>query len=146
MTMASGWFGITERDIKDATALAFNVEADTFKVPLVTDTYTPDFNAHDFYNDITNELTTAGGYTQPGNAIASPTYVVSSGFVVLDATDTAYTALTKTGIRGLVLFDDTLASDPLILAQTFGADYAPTAATLTIQHDANGIGRVDIIP
>jgi hypothetical protein len=145
MTMASGWFGITERDIKDTTALAVDFQLDTCRYVLVLDGYTPDFNAHDFYADITNEASNGNGYTTGGQSADSLTYAVSSGFVVLDATDEVFTSLTKT-VRGLVFDDDTLASDPLILAQTFGSDVVVTAGNLTIQHDANGIGRVDIIP
>lgn len=146
MAMASGFFGITLRDALDASALAVNVEADTFKNVLVADGYTPNFDTHDFYADITNELANGNGYTSGGKAITTPTLVASGGYLTFDADDTSWTAMTKTGIRGRVLDDDTLASDPLLIATTFGADYAVTAGTFTIQESANGLWRVDYIP
>lgn len=146
MTMASVWFGITERDINDTTNLANDYQTNSFKIPLVENGYTPDADTHDFYADITNELTAGSGYTATGQTLDTVTFAVSSGFVVLDALDEAYTSMTKSLIRGLVVFNDTLASDPLILAQTFGSDQSVSGGTLTIQHDTNGIGRKDTIP
>lgn len=146
MTMASGLYGVSLQDIFDATQLAVNTASDSFTHTLHTDTYTPDFNAHDLYNDLTNELATAGGYTQNNKALTTVTFVVSAGFVKLDCDDTAWTAATFSGVRGRVINDGTLTGDPLICGTTFGADYGVTAGTFTVQEHANGILRVDIIP
>ncbi len=40
-----------------------DIEAGTHKLALATSSYTPDRDTHDFFNDITNELSTADGYT-----------------------------------------------------------------------------------
>lgn len=145
MTMASGFFGTTMQDVFDASQLAVST-ADTFTMTLHTDSYTPDFNAHDFYADLTNELATAGGYTQKAKNLTTPTFVVGSGFVKFDADDTAWTSATFSSVRGRVVLDDTLTSDPLLIATTFGADYSVTAGTFTVTEHANGLWRIDIIP
>lgn len=144
MTMASGFFGITLEDAFDATALDPNFDADTIKIPLVTDTYTPNFNTHDQFADVTNEVS-GTGYTTPGANLASQTWGTSGGFVTLDGADTSWTTATITA-RGAVPFDNTLAGDPLICAVTFGADYTSTAGTFLIQWAAAGILAFDIIP
>jgi hypothetical protein len=59
---ASGLYGLTiEKYLNNGAAI--NLEAEDLKVALVTDTHTPDFNAHDFYADLTNEIGSGGrGY------------------------------------------------------------------------------------
>ncbi len=145
MTMASGLYGITIRDIYDASQLALNTGSDSFKFALVTDTYTPDFNAHDFFADVTNEIS-GTGYTAGGNVLDNTTFLASGGFVTWDNDDEAWTTATFSAVRGGVLYDDTLASDPLIMAVTFGSDFAVTAGTFTIQWAATGLWRFDVIP
>lgn len=145
MAAASGFFGTTLQDVFDASQLAVNVGSDSFKMSLHTNTMTPDFNAWDFFADLTNEVS-GTGYTAAGKAITTPTFVVGSGFVKFDADDTAWTGATLSSVRQRVLFDDTLASDPLLICTDLGADYAVTSGTLTIQESTNGLWRVDIIP
>lgn len=53
----------------DATALLSLTT--NWKLALVTSTYTPDAEAHSVYGDLTNELTTANGYTAGGIALGS---------------------------------------------------------------------------
>lgn len=147
MAMATVLFGITFRDALDTSGLAVNLQADAFKNVLVTDTYTPDANTHDFYADITNEIAAGGGYTSGGEAIdtPAPTLTVSGGYLVHDNGDTSWTAATFSAVRGRVYIDDTLASDPLVMAKTFGADYSVTAGTFTIQEAATeGIFRISL--
>lgn len=145
MAAASGLYGITLRDVLDATALAVNIDSDSFKLALVTDTHTPDFNAHDFYADLTNEVS-GTGYTAGGAVTASETIAVSGGFVTIDFADVAWTTATFSSVRAGIWYDDTLASDPLICSNTFGADFSVTAGTLTVVVHANGYLRFDIIP
>ena len=54
-----------------------DVANDTIKVALVTSGYTFDAG-HQFFSDITNELSTAGGYTAGGATITSPTISVTN--------------------------------------------------------------------
>lgn len=145
MAMASGLYGITYRDVFDTSQLAVNIDADTFKMLFVTDTYTPDFNLHDFYADVTNEVT---GTNVPsgGTATAGESIVASAGLLTIDANDLSIGSATASSIRGRVITDDTLASDPLILATTFGADYSPAGGTLLITEAAQGWCYIDFIP
>ena len=68
-----------------------DMDNDTFKLMLVTSTYT--FSAaHTVKTDITNELSTANGYTAGGASLTSVTWSQTSGTATFDAADTAWTA------------------------------------------------------
>lgn len=146
MTMASGFYGITLEDAFDATAIDPNLDADTVTLALVTDTYTPNFNTHDQYADITNEIAAGGGYTTGGNNLDTPTWATSGGAVTYDTADEAWTSATFSSVRGGVGYDNTLTGDPLLWAATAGADYSVTAGTLTYQVAAAGHFYFDITP
>lgn len=140
MTMASNTYGIFVRDALGNTK-AIDCDADSFKYALVTDSYTPNFSTHDEYADITNEIV-GTGYTATGQVIGSSTWAISSTFVVFDGNDMSWTTSTLTSVRGGVVYDDTVANDPLMCAVTFGADYSTVAGTFAVTHSANGIWRV----
>lgn len=147
MTANSVLFGITWRDALDATALAVNFEADTFNMALCTNTYTPDADAHDFYNDITNELASSGGYTQPGPQLDSVVInlTVTTDYLTVDFADETISSASFTARQG-VLFDNTLTSDPLISAHDFGQDYTASAGNFVIQPAATGAIRFNLDP
>lgn len=144
MTMASVFFGTTLEDAFDATALDPNLDSDTIKFALVTNTYTPDPNAHSAFADVTNEVT-GTGYTTGGATLGTQTWATSGGFVTYDSADPTWAASTISSIRGGVGYDSTV-SNRLLWAVTFGADYSVTSGTLTVQVDTNGWFRFDIVP
>jgi hypothetical protein len=66
--------------------------SDALKWTLHTSTYTPNQDTHVFQSDLTNELSTAGGYTAGGLALASGTmvYTAANSWGVARANSTAY--------------------------------------------------------
>jgi hypothetical protein len=117
--------------------------ADTHKVALCTSTFTPNQDTMDYYNDLTNELTTTGGYTAGGATLGSPTITLDAdtNIIKLDAADTTWSAATFT-FRYAVIYDSTPGSDatnPIIGYVDFGADVGSTGADFTIQWNASGI-------
>jgi hypothetical protein len=66
--------------------------ADTFKCTLHTNTYTPTIT-HQFQSDLTNELSTAGGYTSGGLTLSGVAISITAAnsWTVTAATSTAYT-------------------------------------------------------
>lgn len=141
MTMASGYYLQTYTDVYDASQLAVSIGSDSFKGALVSDTYTPNFNTHTLFSSVTNEVT-GTNWAAGGVVLASLTIVASGGFSTWDATDVSVATTTLTGVRGYILYDDTLANDPLQWAITFGADYATVAGTFAVVWNASGIARV----
>jgi hypothetical protein len=135
----------------NAFVSAFNkkidFDSDTIKVALCTSSYTPDQDAHDFFNDITNEVT-GTGYTAGGATLtsASITYTGASNVLKLDGDDTSWASSTITA-RYAIIYDatpGTAATNPLIAYVDFGADVTSTAGTFTISWDAAGIASVTV--
>lgn len=120
-----------------------DLDTDTFKVALLTSTYTPSMT-HDQYADLTNELSTANGYTSGGATLANVTWAQTSGSAKFDADDVVWTA-TDSGItaRYAVIYDDTATGKELVayvLLDTSPADVTATAGnTLTLTWSASGI-------
>jgi hypothetical protein len=117
-------------------------DSDALKVALCTSTYTPNQDTHDFFNDITNEVS-GTGYTAGGAALASVTWAYTSGTNTwtLDAADTAWAGSTITA-RYAIIYDSTpgtAATNPLIGYVDFGADVISTGGAFTITWAATGI-------
>lgn len=121
----------------------------TFKVTLHTSSYTP-AGSHNVYADLTNELSTANGYTNGGGTLASVTLTtVTTNDVMFDAADFVWTASggsIPAWRYAVVRRSDTVNSlvGPLIgyiLGDTTPADIPATTVgnTLTLTWDANGI-------
>ena len=141
MTMASGVYGPFLRDaFGNVKAFALNA-SDTVKWQPVADAYTPNFDVHDEEADITNEVT-GTGYTTGGEALASPTFAIGSGFATFDSANISLAATTLASVEGLVLFDDTVAGDPLLNAIDFGATFNTVIGTFAVTWDALGIWRI----
>ena len=143
---ASGIFVPTILDILDATQLAINTAADTFKVAMVTNSTTPDFDTHDHWSDLSATEVSGTAYTAGGAALTSVTFTGASGTVTFDAADAAWASSTIGSARAAVVYDDTVASDPLICLVDFGADYSSANGTFTITWNASGIWSLDLTP
>ncbi|HEX2671778.1 MAG TPA: hypothetical protein VHM25_12940, partial [Polyangiaceae bacterium] len=108
--------------------------SDTIKLTLHTSTWTPNQSTNEVKADATNELTTAGGYTALGQALASKTYTTSSLVASFDAADVTWTGLSVTYRYG-VLWDDTptTPADPLIGYVDSGGDQTLSSTDLVFQ-------------
>jgi hypothetical protein len=69
-----------------------DLDSDTLKATLHTATYTPNLDTHDYFDDVTNELGTAGGYTAGGVTVTSVTLTqtAANSWGTVAATSTAY--------------------------------------------------------
>ena len=121
-------------------------DTDTIKVALTTSSYTPNQDTHDYFNDVTNEVT-GTGYTAGGNTLSSKTitYDDANNVIVLDAADTTWASSTITA-RYAVVYDSTGTSSTsaLIGYVDFGSDQSSTNGNFTITWDATGIVRVTV--
>lgn len=116
-------------------------DTDTIKVALATSSYTPSQTTHDYFNDITNELTTASGYTAGGATIASKTVTLATLTQQFDAADTSWTFSALVTFRYAIVYvsTGTSSTSPLIGYIDFGADQTPNGVVYTIQWAATGI-------
>ena len=144
--MASGLYGVTFLNgLKNDLALDLDdTTADRFKVMLVTSSYNPDFGAHDFKADVTNEIT-GTGYTAGGESLTSVTLTQAGGTITWDADDVTWTSSTLTA-RGAVVYDDSLTNDPLICYIDFGADKSSSSGDFILSFNASGIFTLDLTP
>lgn len=147
MAVTAGFYGPAIQGQWSATASRRQdwVTGDTLKCSLHTNTYTIDNDAHDFWNDATNEIT-GTGYTTGGVTLGSRalTLVGASNQIQMDAADAAWTTASFTARKGVVYFDTAGASstDPLFSWVDFGGDNTVSSGTFTIQWDATGIANI----
>ncbi|MBP7406069.1 MAG: hypothetical protein KA973_14240 [Candidatus Microthrix sp.] len=139
MAVTAKWYG---KLLNTLWTGGVNFTSDTIKGALVTSSYTFDQDTHDYFDDITNEVT-GTGYTAGGATLASKTltYTAGTNTIAIDAADLAWTTSTITA-RGLVIYKSTGtgSTSPLIGFIDFGADVISTAGTFTVTFDAGGIG------
>lgn len=117
---------------------------DTIKCALVTNTYVPDQDVHDFYADITNELATSGGYTAGGATLGtkSVSYNAATNETRLICADIVWGPGATFGpFRKGIIYKDTgsAATSPLMGYITFDADQSVSNGTFTIDVDATGL-------
>ena len=122
-------------------------DSDTIKVALLSSSYTPDQDAHDYFNDVSTYEVTGTGYTSGGATLASKTatYDSASNVIVLDAADTTWSSSTITA-RYAVIYDSTGTSSTsaLIGYVDFGSDQSSTNGNFTITWDSTGIVRITV--
>lgn len=118
-----------------------NWGSDTIKVALATATYTPDQDAHDFFNDVTNEVT-GTGYTAGGATLASKTSTYTSGTNTqsLDAADVTWSASTISA-RWAIIYKSTgtASTSALIGYVDLDGTISSTAGNFTLTWDTAGI-------
>ena len=110
-----------------------DISDDTFKVALVTSSYTPDKDTHEHFDDVTNEVS-GTGYTAGGNTVTGTlTLDNANDKLTLEFASTNWTSATITA-RGAVYYSSTgtASTSTLIAFNDFGSDVAVTAGTLAL--------------
>ena len=122
-------------------------DSDTIKVALLTSSYTPNQDTHDYFNDVSANEVTGTGYTAGGITLASKTATYDSGtnVIVLDAADVTWASSTITA-RYAVVYDSTgtASTSALIGYVDFGSDQSSTNGNFTITWDSTGIVRITV--
>lgn len=145
---ASGLFVATHVDVYDTTQLALDLDLETHRVALFTNSVvSPDLTADTAYGVSpwnANEVS-GTGYTAGGALLTGTTWLhTSGGVVVWDANDPSWSSATITA-RGALYYADALAGNNAIMAQTFGADIVSTGGTFLITLAAGGIYSIDYV-
>jgi len=134
--------------LKQALNKEIDWDTDTIKVALLSSSYTPNQDTHDYYDDVVGSQVSGTGYTAGGITLASKTstYDGSNNVLVLDAADVTWSSSTITA-RYAVVYNDTPASNatkPLIGYVDFGSDQSSTNGNFTITWDSTGIVRIAV--
>ena len=134
----SGQYGTTAANRVDWSG-------DTIKVALCTSTYTPNQDTHDFFDDITNEVS-GTGYTAGGATLSSKSvnYDSATNVTSLRAGASSWTGATFT-CRYAVVYKSTgtASTSPLIGYVDFGGDETVSSGTFTITWDVtDGVMKI----
>ncbi len=145
---ASGIFVATFVDKFDTTQLAIDLDLETHKGALFSNSITPNFTADTAFgvspydaNEVTGTNWAAGGVTLTGT-----TFTGASGTAAFDATDISVASTTLTNARGYLLYADVLSGNNAVVLVNFGADYSTNNGTFAITWNAAGIFTVDLTP
>ena len=118
-----------------------NWESDTIKAALCTSGFTPNQDTMDYFDDVTNELGTGGGYTAGGVTLSgmSATYDAGSNTLKLTCNNISISNSTLTW-RTLVLYKatGTASTSPLVAYFQSDSDIASTGGETNINFAANG--------
>ena len=122
-------------------------DADTFKIALVTSSYTPDRATHDYWDDVSTNEVSGTGYTAGGNETANPAVTVSSNTVKFDADDPATWSQDASGFsnaRYAILYKSTgtASTSNLLAYHDFSTDQGNTTGDFSITLDAAGIATL----
>lgn len=130
--------------------LGNSMEAEDNELALVSDSYTPAYDTHDFAADLTNE---ASGGNYGREAITTTELTVSSGVATLDAADTVYDNsgsddVTITDAMGaveiVVVTND--ADSPVFGLWDFVTAASCSNSTFTVQWNGSGRATFDLVP
>lgn len=136
-------FNSFKKKIVDGTNV--DLTSGKVKVALCTSAYTPNIDTHDFYNDITNELS-GGGYTAGGNLVITSTVYTDTANdrTVWDGLDASWSTLTATNVRYGIFYssETTSAASYLIGYCDFGENKTFASAKLKITWHTNGISLI----
>lgn len=135
-------------DALDTTQLALDLDLDTHRIALFSNSITPNFDTDTAYgvapynaNEVSGTNWAAGGVLLPGT-----TFLGASGTATFDATDISVATTTLTAARAGLIYADALAGNNGILLVNFGADYSTVAGTFAITWSASGIFTIDFTP
>ncbi len=144
----SGLYGLTLEKVWRDT-LGIDLEAETNKVGLVLDGYTPAYDTHDFHLDLTNEHS-GGNYVK--EALITTELTLAAGVITFDAADTVFD---NGGANDVTIIDamaavvwtevGTSGTDQLIGLWDFVTTSASTNSTFTVQWNGSGLWTLDYV-
>lgn len=144
----SGLFVATLMDVLDTTQLALDLDLETHKGALFSNSITPNFTTDTAYgsapynaNEVTGTNWASGGVALTGTGLTG-----SGGVLTYDATDVSVASTTITSARGYLLYADALTGNNAILLVDFGADYSTVNGTFAIVWSASGLFSIDLVP
>lgn len=144
MSVTNKWYG-------EATLNAYDKEidflADNIPVTLHSSSYVPDQDAHNYMDDLTNQLATANGYTSGGQNLGgkSNTYTGGTNVIAFIGSDVVWTASGTLTAAVAVVSDSTpgsAATDPLMTYHLSSSDISATDAAWTFDIPAGGFGTI----
>ena len=147
---ASGLYGLTLEKMFIDTA-GQSLEAETHKMLLVTDTEAPNFDTHNFRDDIAAEIANGNGYTTGGSTITTTEIAIGSpavGQLKWSHDPVTWASSTITAAMAAVNYFNvgTSATDQLIALMDFVTAVTTSNGSLVVTLAANGCFYLDYTP
>lgn len=140
--MASFLYNTAKKKLMDGS---IDLDTDTIKIALVSSSYTADKDAHDFFDDVTNEIS-GTGYSAGGASLANKAVTVdnTNDRAYFDADDPSWGSSTLSGVRAAVVYKSTgtAGTSPLIAYIDLGQDYTSSNGTFSIQFATTANGAI----
>ncbi len=149
---ASGLFVTTFLDVFDTTQLAIDLDLETHKGALFTDSVSPNFSTDTAYGVAPYDAneTSGGNWTAGGIALTSTTFTEAvTGSAVFDGADVNVSNTTLTDAMAYLLYADALAGDNAIVLVDFVTAVSTSSGTFQITWTAPGSGgifNIDLTP
>lgn len=147
---ASGMYGLTLEKFFNATSMPTSgLESETaVKGLLVTDSESPNFDTHNFRDDITAEVT-GTNYTAGGTTLTSTELTIASGVLTYDSADPSWASSTIANAMALVAYfarGGASSADELLFLSDFVTAVSTNNGALLVQVHANGWWTNDYTP
>lgn len=129
--------------------VGLSIESETIvKGLLELDAYTPDYDAHDFRNDVTANEASGTGYTAGGVVLTTTDVTLSApsaGNMKYDHADPSWSSSSIANAMALIEFLDTgnAATDMLLWLLDFVTAVTTSNGLLLVQIAANGVWNLD---
>jgi len=136
--------GVVYNDIKlnGYDGAGIDLINDDIKVALLADTYTPDIDSDDNFDDVSGDEVSGSGYSAGGQSLANKSYSVdtTNDRAVLTADDITWAGATLTA-RYAVLYKDTgtPGTSKLIGYIDFGSNQSVSGSNFVIQWGSVGV-------
>ncbi len=145
----SGLYLLTWIDVLDTTQLALNLDLNTHKLAMFTDTVTPSYSADTAYavSPYNANEVSGTGYTAGGNVITTPAVAENpTGTLRWDGDDVSWATSTITNAKFGLVYADALAGNNAIVGVNFGANFSTVAGTFLVSWASTGIFTIDLTP
>lgn len=135
---------------KSLTNKEVNLTADTFKVMLLGNGYTPSQTLHQYKSDLGVNEISGMGYAADGIVLAGMALTwdsINSRWVITTTTTPQWTSATFSAYYGVV-YDSSPSTDatrPLLTCIDFGGPKAPSAGNFTIHWPTTGIAYTNVL-
>jgi hypothetical protein len=121
----------------------FDLDTDDIRVAICTNTYTPNQDTHDFFDDVTNEVSGTNYPNSTNNSLQSPVVSRSTNTITFDAADVVWlqSGAGFSNGRKFVLrkHNATAANARLYSVVTADADVGNVTGDLTLAWSGSGI-------
>lgn len=144
--MAAGAFTVLDIAKPKFINGGFDFDSHTFKLALcgATQALSAAFTGSSGdgrYADLTDEMANGNGYTTGGKTLTTLVVSITGSSAYFDADDVTWAAITKTGIKYGVLYDDTHANKAIVgfFELNAGGTISPVGNDLSVLWNAAGI-------